>query len=122
MTPPRPPEANDGASLAPSRWIDLNHFARVELSSNENPVQLKATALAKNPGRTWRPKEPGPQTIRLVFEVPQSITKVRLVFIEEQLERTQEFVLRWRGQAGKEYQEIVRQQYVLHAPMEACAR
>jgi hypothetical protein len=35
-----------------------------------------------------------------------------VVFVEEEMERTQEFVLRWLPQGASAYREIVRQQYV----------
>jgi hypothetical protein len=38
------------------------------------------------------------------------------VFHENELQRTQEFVLRWSPDEGQSYQEIVRQQYTFAPP------
>ena len=52
-------------------------------------------ALLNDGQRGWRANEPGIQTIRLLFDHPQTIRVVRVVFKEEESARTQEFVLRW---------------------------
>jgi hypothetical protein len=46
-----------------------------------------------------------------LFDKPMKIRRIHLLFCEDQLERTQEFVLRWLSNRGKSYKEIVRQQY-----------
>jgi hypothetical protein len=55
----------------------------------------------------------GTQTIRLIFDKPQRLTRISLVFEETETERTQEFVLRWSsvGDSGHSFREIVRQQW-----------
>ncbi|MFT6986214.1 MAG: hypothetical protein ACJAT7_002035, partial [Psychromonas sp.] len=55
--------------------------------------------------------ESGKQTIRLIFDNPQMLQWIRLNFEELEVERTQEYVLRWSVDGGKSYQEIVRQQW-----------
>lgn len=55
--------------------------------------------------------ETGKQTIRLLFDEPQSLGHIHLVFEEERQERTHEFVLRWSKDGGRSYREILRQQY-----------
>jgi hypothetical protein len=39
----------------------------------------------------------GAQTILLIFDKPQRLTRISLVFEETETERIQEFVLRWSG-------------------------
>jgi len=59
--------------------------------------------------RGWRAAEPGSQTIWLVFDHPQQLKRIWLVFEEKESARTQEFVLRWSSD-GNSFREIVRQQ------------
>jgi hypothetical protein len=44
--------------------------------------------------RGWRAADPGTQTIRLIFDAPQRLTRISLVFEETAIKRTHEFVLR----------------------------
>ena len=64
----------------------------------------------------WRAADSGAQTIRLVFDGSQALKRIALVFEETQMERTQEFVLRWSGDYGVSFQEIVRQQWNFSPP------
>ena len=52
----------------------------------------------------------GSQTIRVIFDQPQRLGCISLVFEERESERTQEFVLRWSKDGGNSFTEIVRQQ------------
>jgi hypothetical protein len=90
--------------------LNLERLAQVELTSEDaaHPIE---SALTPNGGAGWRAAEPGKQIIRLLFDKPQSIRHVRLLFQENERERTQEFVLRWSSDRGQSYREIVRQQY-----------
>jgi hypothetical protein len=91
-------------------WLDLETQARAEITSEEpdRPVEL-----AFRPGEKsgWRAGEPGVQTIRLIFNQPQRVSRVRLRFSERNAERTQEFVLRWAPDQSHPFREIVRQQW-----------
>ena len=51
-----------------------------------------------------------------MFDEPQSLGRVRLLFEEESRGRTQEFVLRWSPDGGRTYREVVRQQYTFSPP------
>jgi hypothetical protein len=51
------------------------------------------------------------QTIRLLFNYPQRLQRIRLNFEESKIERTQEYVLRWSPDGGQTYKEIIRQQW-----------
>jgi hypothetical protein len=48
--------------------------------------------------------------IRLIFDEPQTVHRIRLRFSEEQVDRTQEFTLRWSDGEGQSW-EIIRQQW-----------
>ena len=93
-----------------SDWLDLEQLVQVEITSEdaEHPIE---SALIDNNDSGWRADEPGKQTIRLVFDNPQKITRIQLLFEESEHERTQEFVLRWSPDDGNSNREIVRQQY-----------
>ena len=43
--------------------------------------------------RGWRASEAGSQTIRLIFDSPQSLRRIRPVFRDSEAFRTKEFVL-----------------------------
>jgi len=96
-------------------WLDLERLAQVEVTSEEtgHPVE---SALTTGGGPGWLAGEPGEQTIRLLFDEPQALRHIQLVFEEEKRERTQEFVLRWSGDSGRSYREILRQQYTFSPP------
>ena len=66
--------------------------------------------------RGWRAADYGPQTIRLIFDRPQRLNCISLAFEETETERTQEFVLRWSGDGGRSFREIVRQQWNFSPP------
>jgi hypothetical protein len=90
-------------------WLDLEQLAQVEITS-EDPEHPIESALLQNNDSGWRADEPGKQTIRLVFDNPQKIRHIQLLFEEPKHERTQEFVLRWSPDARDSDHEIVRQQ------------
>src|SRR5258708_39233641 len=74
-------------------WLDLEHAATVEVTSEDKDFPIESS-LSIEPGQGWRASEPGAQTIRLLFDEPQELKRVSLVFEEDQITRTQEFVLR----------------------------
>ncbi|HEX6829147.1 MAG TPA: hypothetical protein VF104_09215 [Burkholderiales bacterium] len=91
-------------------WMDLDRLARVEITSEtaERPIE---SALLPGDGPGWRAAQPGEQTIRLLFDEPQRLRRIRLLYHEDAQERTQEFLLRWSADGGRSYREIVRQQF-----------
>jgi hypothetical protein len=104
-------------SVPPSgqTWLDLDRTALVEVTSEENGYPIESALLeAENHG--WRAANPGPQTIRLVFDEPQKLRRIWLVFEDSENTRTQEFVLRWSPDAGHSFREIVRQQWNFSPP------
>ncbi len=96
-------------------WLDLESLASVEVTSEDeaHPVE---SALAEGGGAGWRAARPGRQVIRLLFDEPQSLKRVRLLFEEESRGRTQEFALRWSPDGEQTYREVVRQQYTFSPP------
>lgn len=60
--------------------------------------------------------ESGVQTIRLIFDELQSLKRISLVFVETEIARMQEFVLRWSRDHGSSFREIVRQQWNFSRP------
>ena len=83
-----------GAPAVNTGWLDLDRTAVVEVTSEEKEYPVES-ALVSGEMRGWRAANSGTQTIRLIFDEPQRLTRFSLVFEETETERTQEFVLRW---------------------------
>jgi hypothetical protein len=64
----------------------------------------------------WRAANSRTQTIRLIFDEPQKLRRIWLVFEESENTRTQEFVLRCSPDTGNSFREIVRQQWNFSSP------
>jgi hypothetical protein len=93
-------------------------LAEVTSEDKTHPIE---SALVGGEKRGWRAAEPGPQTIRLLFDKPQRIKRIQLAFEETETKRTQECTLRWSRDGGQSYREIVRQQWNF-SPLGRCAR
>ena len=101
-----------GETQTAAEWLDLTSIARVQLTS-EDPAFPIENALSTNPTLNelgWRATSPGPQTITLLFDVPQRIRRIVVHFVERSMERSQEFLLRYSS-AKETDREIVRQQW-----------
>jgi hypothetical protein len=96
-------------------WLDVDRAAIIEFTSEAENYPVES-AFAAGPSPGWRAGTPGPQTIRLVFDQPQKLKLISLVFEENETARTQEFVLRWSPDDGISYREIVRQQWNFSPP------
>src|SRR6266702_1074610 len=96
-------------------WLDLERTATVEVTSEDKDFPIEPS-LSIEPRQGWRAAEPGVQTIRLVFDEPQELKRISLVFEEDEIMRTQEFVLRASSNLGGPFREIVRQQWNFSAP------
>jgi hypothetical protein len=96
-------------------WLNLDCAAVVEVTSEEKDYPVES-ALIAGQIMGWRAADSGAQTIRLVFDGSQAIKRIALVFEETEIERTQEFVLRWSADYGGSFQEIVRQQWNFSPP------
>src|ERR1700730_13670854 len=96
-------------------WLDVERAAVVEVTSEEADCTGES-AFSSGDAPGWRAAEPGTQTIRLVFDQPQRLKCISLVFEENETARTQEFVLRWSSDSGSSFREIVRQQWNFSPP------
>ena len=96
-------------------WLDLERAAVVEVTSEDGHFPVES-AFGSGDARGWRAAAPGLQTIRLIFDHPQKLKCVSLVFEEDEIGRTQEFVLRWSSDGGSTLKEIVRQQWNFSPP------
>jgi hypothetical protein len=96
-------------------WLNLDRAAVVEVTSEDKEYPVESALVAEET-QGWRAADSGAQTIRLIFDEPQRLTRIVLVFEEAQTERTQEFVLRWSPDGGRSFREIVRQQWNFSPP------
>ena len=103
------------AEATEQAWLDLEGIALVEMTSEDNAFPIES-ALSQEINRGWRAAEPGAQTVRLIFDHPQSLKRISLVFVETEVARTQEFILRWSPDRGNSFREIVRQQWNFSQP------
>jgi hypothetical protein len=95
--------------------LDLADLGMVEITSEDEAYPIEC-ALQLGEGRGWRAAEPGPQIIRLLFDQAQELKHIWLVFEENEIQRTQEFALRWSPDHGRSFREIVRQQWNFSPP------
>jgi hypothetical protein len=95
--------------------LDLERAAVVEVTSEEKDFPVESALTAEN-ARGWRAGAAGSQTVRLIFDHPQRLKRISLVFEEPAIARTQEFVLRWSSADGDTPKEIVRQQWNFSPP------
>ena len=103
--------SNDSQKVdSDQKWLDLEKISVVEVSSEKEEFPIESALLLGNVSQ-WRASDQGKQVIRLVFDNPQRIQWIRLEFEELEIERTQEYVLRWSPDGGQSYQEIIRQQW-----------
>lgn len=91
-------------------WLDIETLAVAEVTSEDDGYPIES-ALVPGCDSGWRASGPGKQLIRLLFDNPQELQCIRLKFEELEIERTQEYSLRWSSDGGQSYQEIVRQQW-----------
>jgi hypothetical protein len=102
------PSRNEG-------WLDLDNAAVVEVTSEEKEYPVES-ALVSGETQGWRAADFCIQTMRLLFDQPQKLTRISLVFEETETERAQEFMLRWSSDGGRSFREIVRQQWNFSPP------
>jgi len=108
--------ATENALSSDLNFLDLERLAQVEISSEcqEHPIE---SALVADSESGWQAACSGEQTIRLVFDQPQTIKHIYLGFDEQEQSRTQEFVLLWRMDNEEAFREILRQQYHFSPPL-----
>ena len=103
-------EAAHMVTPADQPWLDVEPLAQAEITS-EDPAHPIESALRLGTTSGWQAAAPGEQTIRLLFDAPLRLRRIRLVFQEDEDARTQEFTLGWSPDGGRAYHQIVRQQY-----------
>src|SRR5580693_1820475 len=79
--------------------LDVERAAIVEVTSEDQVFPIESAFVPGDSGG-WRAAAPGSQTIRLIFDQPQKLRCICLVFEENETGRTQEFVLRWSPDGG----------------------
>jgi hypothetical protein len=105
LGPGPPPDPLDGRE-----WLNLQELAEVEVTSEADGYPVESVfSFGAGPG--WRAASPGRQRIRLAFDRPRSIQRMRLQFNELEVTRTQEFKVQWSGGQGEPLNEVVRQQW-----------
>lgn len=105
-------------SPSEQNYLDLEHLAQVEISSESQKYPIES-ALIEGSESGWQAACPGEQTLRLIFDQPQIIKHIFLLFDELEQSRTQEFVLLWRMENEDFFREILRQQYHFSPPHSA---
>ena len=97
-------------SRAEQEWLDLEEMAKVEVTSEDPRFPLES-ALVSSKGPGWRAAQRGKQIIRIIFDKPTRLRRIRLEFLETEIARTQEFTLQWPAGPGGPLREIVCQQW-----------
>ena len=97
-------------SQSAESWLDLEEITTIEVTSEEPNFPIES-ALGTGNGPGWRALEKGEQQIRILFDRPTSLKRIRLRFVEQEVARTQEFTIRWSSAEGGPQKEVVRQQW-----------
>ncbi len=103
------------APLRDQAWMEVDRIASVEISSEDSDYPIESALLMERQ-KGWRAANPGMQTIRLIFDEPQKLRRILLVFDDTENNRTQEFVLRWSPDIQYSSCEIARQQWNFSPP------
>jgi hypothetical protein len=67
-------------------------------------------------GSRWVAGEPGPQSLVLAFDTPQTLRVLRLEVEERDVSRTQELYVAISRDEGRTYQTLLRQEYTFSPP------
>lgn len=98
-----------------SGWLNLETIAQIEFTSEATDYPVEG-ALQMGSEKGWRSAFSGTQSIRILFDIPQKLSTIYLLFEEDKQTRTQEFVIRWLPYGTNSFIEIVRQQYTFSPP------
>ena len=113
ITPARP-----GDSFALAGEIEVATVATVQVSSeqNDHPIDHAFDESRGPGGSRWIANGPGEQTVILVFDAPQTITRVVVEVEEVEVSRTQELSLSVSDDGGRTYRNLVRQEFNFSPP------
>ena len=92
------------------QWLSLENVAGAQATSEaaDHPV---AGPLSSPPRGEWRAATPGEQLVEVLFGSPQRVRRIRVVFEETDIARTQEFTLAYSRAGQPAPHEVVRQQF-----------
>src|SRR3989454_7337866 len=76
-----------GAPFFDQGWLDVGKAASVEVTSEDQIYPIECALLPREK-RGWRSAEPGTQSIRLIFDEPQKLRRILLVFEETETKCT----------------------------------
>jgi hypothetical protein len=107
-------QALPSPGLSAQDWLNVDRLASVEVTSEESGYPIESALHGEKRG--WRAANAGTQVIRLIFDEPQKLRRIWLVFEDTENTRTQEFVLRWSADTEHSFREIVRQQWNFSQP------
>jgi len=92
------------------RWLDLEQIATVEVTSEDPHFPVEAV-FESDSSIGWRASQDGEQQLRIIFDEPTTLHRMQLHFVEPEVERTQEFIIRWSSAQGGPARDVVRQQW-----------
>lgn len=104
-------QAKTPEAQSQKEWLDLERVAQVEVTSEDPGFPIESALALEAERKGWRAAEPGEQLVRIVFDAPTAVRRIKLHFAETQTVRTQEFVLRWSNKRNEALREITRQQW-----------
>ncbi len=100
---------SETADLSDS-WLDLEEIATIEVTSEDPHFPIEAVFEPAS-GVGWRASQDGEQQLRIIFDEPTTLHRMQLLFVEPEVERTQEFTIRWSSAQGGPPRDVVRQQW-----------
>ena len=104
------PARTNGQQQSDQAWLELEQIATVEVTSEDPDFPIESVFNSMT-GQGWRASHGGEQQIRIIFDHPLTVHRIQLRFSEGELERTQEFTIRWSSAEGGPAKEIARQQW-----------
>ncbi len=87
------PAAVNSEQRTEQEWLDLEEMVRIAEVTSEDPSFPLESALVSGAGPGWRAAQTGKQIIRILFDSPARLRRIRLEFSETEIARTQEFTL-----------------------------
>jgi hypothetical protein len=93
------------------QWLELERLARVEVTSEATAHPIEGALLPDGDAVGWRADAPGTQVLRIIFDEPRRLRRIRVEFEEHAAARTQEFLLQWSTGEDVPFRELLRQQY-----------